>query len=401
MKILFLTLCDIHSYQEHQIYCDLIREFISDGHDVYCISPVERKTGIHTHLTQNGKILKQRILNTQKTNVFEKGISIILLDYIFLKGIKCFFSNIKFDLIIYSTPPITLLKSIAYLKKRDQASTYLILRDIFPQNSVDLGILKKSGLKGILYRYFRKKEIKLYDISDKIGCLSPQNVRYIQECNPTIERTKLEICPNSMDCQNIEITYDEKIALRKKYEIPLDKTVFVYGGNLGKPQGIPFLIDAINSQTQNNNVFFLIVGSGTEFNKIEKEFQEKHIRNAKLMRSIEKNDYDRMIASCDVGLVFLDYRFTIPNYPSRILSYMQAKLPVFACTDIHTDIKQAIIEGKFGWWCPSNDIGLFNKTISEIQKANLVQLGKNAYNYLLKHFSSSIVYNEMSIPHSK
>ena len=35
-------------------------------------------------------------------------------------------------------------------------------------------------------------------------------------------------------------------SIRKKYAIPSDKTVFVYGGNLGKPQGISFLMPAYN-----------------------------------------------------------------------------------------------------------------------------------------------------------
>lgn len=43
MKILFLTLLDFDSVYEHNIYTDLLREFIQNKHEVFVISPIERK----------------------------------------------------------------------------------------------------------------------------------------------------------------------------------------------------------------------------------------------------------------------------------------------------------------------------------------------------------------------
>ena len=164
MKLLFMTLLDFKSIEEHNIYTDLLREFRKNGHEVYVISPVERKENQETHLIEeNGAtILKLKIGNTQKTNIIEKGISTVMLEPTFIKGIKKYFSNVKFDLILYSTPPITFCGAIEFVKKRDNAKTYLLLKDIFPQNAVDMGMLSKSGVKGILYKYFRNKEKKLY-----------------------------------------------------------------------------------------------------------------------------------------------------------------------------------------------------------------------------------------------
>lgn len=367
-----------------------------DGHMVYCISPVERRTRIKTHLDEDGKLLKLRILNTQKTNIVEKGISTILIDSLFLNAVKRFFRNVKFDLVIYSTPPITFVKTIEYVKKRDLASTYLMLKDIFPQNALDLGMLKRTGIKGVLYRYFRKKEKTLYAISDKIGCMSPANIQYVIDNNPSVDKTKLELCPNCIEYQDISLSAEQKKELREKYGLPVGKKILVYGGNLGKPQGIPFLLDSVESQKNNEKVFFLIVGDGTEYNKLEAALLEKHIRNVKLMKRMPKEDYDRMIAACDIGLIFLDYRFTIPNYPSRLLSYMQAKIPVLACTDIHSDVKNALIEGNFGWWCPSNDVQVFQNCLSKIIEEPLTEMGCNSWNYLTNHFGSSGVYSKMT-----
>ena len=285
-----------------------------------------------------------------------------------------------------------MVKAIEYVKKRDNAKTYLLLKDIFPQNAVDLGMLKTSGLKGLIYKHFRNKEKRLYAISDKIGCMSQANCDFILKHNHEIDPQKVEICPNSVEVIDMRIAENEREEMRKKYDIPIDKKVFVYGGNLGKPQGISFLIDCLKAELENKQAYFLIVGDGTEFGVMEKFFNEFKPKNMKLMKRLPKEDYDKMVATCDVGMIFLDYRFTIPNFPSRLLSYMQAGLPVLACTDSNTDVGKVITDGGFGWWCESNSVSDFDNTVKEIMNSNLKEKGNNAFVYLKEHYSADVAY---------
>ena len=303
----------------------------------------------------------------QKTNIIEKGISTLSIESMFIGAIKKYFSNVKFDLVLYSTPPITFCNAIMYVKERDNAMTYLLLKDIFPQNSVDLGMLQKTGVKGILYQFFRNKEKKLYAISDKIGCMSPANVQYILQHNPKISSNKIEVCPNSVEAVDMSATKEESVELRRKYNLPLDRKIFVYGGNLGKPQGIEFLIECLKA-SKNNDEYYLIVGDGTEYCKLEAYIREEHPLNVKLMSRLPKEEYDKMIGSCDVGMIFLDARFTIPNFPSRVLSYLQAGIPVLSVTDRVTDIGAFIVDNQVGECCYSDDIDSFIKSVSDIKK---------------------------------
>ena len=394
MNVLFLSLLDFNSITEHNIYMDLLREFVKHGHNIYAVSPVERRCNLETYIVskENTRILKLRIGNIQKTNVIEKGLSMLMIERQYIEGVKRYFKGIKFDLVLYPTPPITLVGVVKYIKKRDNAVTYLMLKDIFPQNALDMHMLSKTGLKGLLYHYFRKKEKALYAISDHIGCMSQANVDYVLRHNPEIDAKRVEICPNSIEAQEIRISDSERAELRKKYQIPLKKTVFVYGGNLGKPQGIPFLIDCLKTQLDNPEAFFLIVGNGTEFEKLKTFFDEYRPENMRLIKTLPREDYDRMIAVCDVGMIFLDHRFTIPNFPSRLLSYMQAGLPVLACTDSNTDIGKVIEEGGFGWWCESNDICAFDKILKKISKENLNVPGTKGFHFLKDNYASNVSY---------
>ena len=106
-----------------------------------------------------------------------------------------------------------------------------------------------------------------------------------------------------------------------------------------------------------------------------------------MLRRLPTNEFDRVLASCDVGLIFLDYRFTIPNFPSRLLSYMQAGLPVLACTDLATDIGTVITNGRFGWWCESNDVYAFQKCVIEALNCEKNDLGLNGLNYAADNYS--------------
>ena len=397
MNVLFLTIGRMDSIEAHGLYPDLLRQFRNAGHSVYIVSQREKRTGLPTELVQeNGaQMLYVRIGNITKCGRIEKGISTLMIEHQYLQAIKTYFSDVKFDLILYSTPPITLAGVVEKIKKRDGAETYLVLKDIFPQNAVDLGMMKTTGPYGLLYRYFRWKEKKLYAVSDHIGCMSPANVEYVCRHNPEVEKAKVDLCPNSIEPRDMTISQEERTAIREKYRIPQDKKVFIYGGNLGKPQGIPFIIDCLRSLKNNSDVFFLLAGDGTEYGKLRDFVENEPQENVRLLQRLPKEDYDRMIACCDVGLIFLDHRFTIPNFPSRLLSYMQAGLPVLACTDPNTDVGQVIKEGGFGWWCESNDAEKFAELVSMITKSDLSKPSANAKNYLNTHYNVKTVYQEM------
>ncbi len=390
MNILFLTVAFPESSEDRNIYTDLMEEIKEKGHDVYIVTSRERKYKKPTELiNQKGlKVLRIKTGNLQKVSNVEKGISTLLIERQFIRGIKRHLRDIKFDLIIYSTPPVTFEKVIKYVKKRDHSQSYLLLKDIFPQNAVDIGILKKNSL---IYKYFRKKEIELYKVSNFIGCMSQANVDYIIQNNDFIDAKKLEICPNSI--KPIKILESEKLReqIRFKYGIPEDKTVFVYGGNLGKPQGIDFLIEVLKKNRERKDACFLIAGSGTEYFKIEDCISKFNITNVKLYSYLPKEDYDKLIQASDVGMLFLDHRFTIPNFPSRMLTHMEFSMPIIAATDINTDVGKVIEEGKFGLWSQSGDIKAFNEHLDVLcsNREELRKMGKNARVYLEDNYTAS------------
>ena len=403
MNILFLTMSSgFANIEARGIYTDLMRKFRDEGHEVYIIHPNERRTGRPTEVKNKGRIhcLGVRTLNVTKTNVVEKGIGQLMLESQFKRALKRFFGGVKFDVILYSTPPITFNNVIKYAKKASggKALTYLLLKDIFPQNAVDMGMLSKTGIKGVLYNMFRRKEEELYRISDYIGCMSPANVRYVLDHNPEVDSEKVEVAPNSYDVDSSSCNpQKEEIAeIRKKYGIPTDKPVLIYGGNLGIPQGIPFLTECLEANADREDCHFVIVGSGTYYQRLAEWYKNRKPKAVTVMKGLPKADYDKLVSTCQVGLIFLDYRFTIPNFPSRLLSYLEYKMPIIACTDPNCDTGIIARENGFGMYTPSNDVKAFTHAVDSMLGSDIKAMGERGYeflmaNYLVEHTYKAIM----------
>jgi glycosyltransferase involved in cell wall biosynthesis len=369
-------------------------ELVKRGHSVtVCRQDETRSSGPSAF--SYGKDIRIISIPTGKitqTTFFEKGVNTLLLEHRFIKKISQFhFASL--DVLIYSTPPITFQKVISRLKSKYQGINYLLLKDIFPQNAVDLGIVKKNSF---VYHYFRHKEIKLYKDTDIIGCLSPANIKYLFNNNAELTEKIVHIVPNCMFPQERKMMTDKK-ALFSKYAIPLNAIHFIYGGNIGKPQGVDFITKCFYELKDDNDIFFTVIGNGTEYNKLKEYLLNKHIYNVGLIEFLPKNQYLELLAYMDVGLVFLDNRFTIPNFPSRILDYMNFSLPIIACTDIVCDVKQEICDQGAGFWCRSNDVDSFKQIITTVKanRKDIRTMGNRSYELLLEKYSVPHVVDDM------
>ena len=411
MNVLFLTIGDFEDLSAGSVHVDLVKKFASKGHHVYVACKDERTECKKAFLESVSGVSLLRIRTgaiKKNANILQKGLSTITLEGRYLKAIKGYLSDVKFDLVLYHTPPVTFARVVDYIKKRDGAMSYLLLKDIFPQNAVDIGLMSRNGIRGLVYRYFRKKEISLYRVSDFIGCMSPANVDYLCSHNTYYQKWRVEVAPNSIELrEGCREPVEGRDSVREKYGLPVDIPIFIYGGNLGKPQGIDYLIKCLNDNKYREDCFFVIVGNGTELPKLQEWYechQEDDTRklNVKLIEGLPKEEYDQLVQACDVGLIFLDHRFTIPNYPSRLLSYLENKMPVICATDVSTDIGKIAELNGYGYWCesvkPIDFTVLVDRFLAEPER--IKKMGERGYEYLKDNYLVDHTY-EVIMKHFK
>lgn len=388
LKILYIIASFPKPENGSNIYTDLAEEMINQGHEVTVVAIEEKKNIENTILKKerNIDVLRVRVGNMYSVGFIEKGISFVTLQFKFKKAIKEYLENKEFDLIVFMAPPVTFANVVKYAKKLFNCKSYLMQKDIFPQNSLDLGLMKKYNP---IYWYFKIQEKKLYNVSDIIGCMSQGNIDYLLENNNYLKKEKLEYFPNTMKAStNIEI--DKSI--REKYNISDDKILAIYGGNFGKPQGIDFILKVLNEYKENDKVIFVFIGKGTEKNKLYSYIDENNITNVLKLEYLPREEYQKLLNSSDIGLIFLDSRFTIPNIPSRTLSYFDLSIPVIAAIDKNTDYHKLIEDSKSGFTCISDNIEDFKQNFDILlnSKEKRKEFGRNGREYFEKNLTPKI-----------
>ena len=390
MNILFITIA-WPSPGEKNLYTDLMDEFVIHGHKVYVAGTQNNEKLDKASLnTENGKeLLRINTGSIRKSSYYRKAVSLFTLGGRFRKAINRYFKDIDFELIIAPTPPITLSRLLKKLKKKYNSPFYLLLKDIWPQGSVDLKVIRKYGLPWI---YLRSHETRLYRTADYIGCMSPLGAQYIVAKNKFIPENKVEVCPNSIrPVKGVEKIKPDSI--RDKYNIPPDACVFIFSGNLGVGHGLHFLVEAIKLLSDYPKAFFLIGGSGTQYQYLKNRFEEFSPGNTLLYSWLPRDDFEQIMATSDVGLILL-YRYTSPQFPSRLLSYLEYSKPVLCAVNEATDIGTTVEESGCGRSVNHGDIEGFIDAVKYFSENSdkREKMGENGRKLLLNNYTVTHSY---------
>ena len=391
MNILYIASIFPTPKEGENLYTDLASELVENGHRVTVIVSEEKRKIDDTKvcMERNFNVIRVRTGNLYEIGSVEKAISFITLQSKMKNAINKYLSDEKFDMIVFMSPPVTMYGVVNFAMKKYNCFSYLMQKDIFPQNAVDLKIMTKYNPA---YWYFRHKEKELYKISTVIGCMSEKNKEYLLNHNKYLDCEKLQIFPNTTKLNREEEYIDDARQIKRRYSIPENRVIITYGGNFGKPQGIDFLIQILDVYKNNENVEFLLVGKGTEKEKLYRYIKEKNIENAKLINFLNSEEFSKILKISDIGLVLLDYRFTIPNIPSKTLTYFKNRVPIMAATDNNTDFKQMLEDSGAGLWCESNDVYSFKEKLDFLiaNKKVRKEMGENGRLFLEKNLTTEV-----------
>lgn len=390
MNILFISIAWPEK-GERNLYTDLMDEFIRKGNTVCVAGTSDYGSRLPEDISvENGiNVLRVRTGKIRKTSHVKKALSLITLSRKMELSIRRNFGNKIFDLIIGPTPPVTLSNLFISLKRFYKVPFYLLLKDIWPQGSVDLKVMKKYSLPWI---WLRRHEKQLYKAADFIGCMSPMGREYLISHNRFLTSSKLDVAPNSI-LPTPEVPEKPHNDFRAKYNIPVDSCVFLFSGNLGIGHGLHFLVDAIKELSGYDKAFFVIGGSGTQYRFLKKAFAEEKVKNAFLYEWLPREDFLHMLSSSDVGLILL-YRYTVPQFPSRLLSYFDYQKPVLCAVNANTDIGKIVEQNNCGLNVNHGDLNEFVKAVKYLSEneCKRLEMGENSRRYLLDNYTVTHSY---------
>lgn len=320
---------------------DLAREFVAQGHEVIVITPASGQNRSWLVEVSDGlTVLRLFAPQTKNIGRIRRAVSEVLLPFFMIWGFrKSPYSNLKLDGIIWYSPTIFFGPLVHMLKKENRCKSYLILRDIFPDIAIDLGILKH----GLIYRFFKGVEAYQYSLADIIGVQSRSNLKYL---NVWANRPKrhLEILHNWLTSRPI---------LESNFSIedtPLaGKTVIVYAGNMGLMQGIDLVLELAQKLLGRDDVGILLLGRGSEVSRLKREATSRGLKNILFHDEIPPSEVPAVLSQCHIGLLLLDPRLKTHNIPGKLISYMHAGLPIIGRINLGNDLLDIIESNEIGF----------------------------------------------------
>lgn len=316
---------------------DLSREFAAQGHRPVVIvpSPMSDKPWVVEQF-DGVEVLRVAAPPTRSPSFVRRAIAEMWLPFAMYRNIRRSpFASANWDLLVWYSPPIFFGPLIAKLLRKSKGEnkprTYLILRDIFPEWAVDLGLVRR----GPVYLVFKAIAAFQYSVAQVIGVQTESNLHYLD--NWARPPRRIEVLRNWL-----EVTPEIGSSIVVKNTPLAGRKIFVYIGNMGVAQGMDIFIDLIHSLRDRTDIGFLFVGRGTEFARLEAEKASRDLGNALFYGEIDSTEIPSLLAQCHVGMVALHPDHKTHNIPGKFVSYVQYGVPVLARVNPGTDLMRLI-----------------------------------------------------------
>ncbi len=326
---------------------DLSRELVRQGHQLTVLLPAADLDGPWRLEDWEGvRVLRLRAPKTKDIGYVRRTMNEFWMPFTMRRQLRRSpLAQERFDGVVWYSPSIFHGPLVQTLKRQSRCPAYLIIRDIFPEWAVDMGLMGR----GLPYRVFDAVARYQYSVADVIGVQTEGDLAYFGRWRQQPDHT-LEVLQNWLG----------KPA-KARCPIRLDETalsgrqVFVYAGNMGVAQGMDIVLELAEQLQNRADVGFLLVGRGSDAVRLKALAKERDLNNVLFHDEIHPDEIPDLYAQCSAGIVALDPRHRSHNIPGKFLTYMQSGLPVLANVNAGNDLAQMILDQQVGQVCESND----------------------------------------------
>ncbi|MHB1620742.1 MAG: glycosyltransferase family 4 protein [Sulfuricella sp.] len=303
------------------------------------------------------QVLRLKAPRTKDIGYVRRTTGEFLMPFSMLRNFrKSPFSNVRWDGVVWYSPTIFLGPIANALKKASACRSYLIIRDIFPEWAVDMGLLGR----GLPYRFFKAIERYQYSVANVIGVQTPANLPYFDAWDSP-PGLRVEVLQNWL-AEAPDVGCSISVAAS-----PLaGRTIFAYAGNMGVAQGMGILIDLAERLRDRHDIGFLFVGRGSDAQRLREDAKARGLDNVVFYDEVEPSEIPGLYAQCQVGIVALDPRHKTHNIPGKFLSYMQGGLPVLASINPGNDLAEMIEREGVGRVCTDHSVDTLQRLAKEL-----------------------------------
>lgn len=290
----------------------------------------------------------------------------------------------KYDVaFIDSTPPIQGLK-LPIVRLFRKCPVVYNAQDLFPDTLSGTGLAKKGGLLWNIGSWVARVT---FNNTDKIIAISEDIKRTLVE-EKGIPADKVVVVYNWVDSDAVVPIAKEENPLFDEFGLSRDKFHVVYAGNLGNAQNINIVVDAAARLRDNEDVEFVVFGSGGLENDIRARIEAEGLKNLRLLplQPVERVKYvyslgDVCLVSCKEGLGG-------SAMPSKTWSILSCGRPVLANFD-EGELQMILTKNELGVFTKAGDLEGFVEAIRQLasESKKCAEMGARGRQFILDNLT--------------
>lgn len=329
-----------------------------------------------------------------KGNSIQRAIGMIWFSFKLWWFAEYFKNKIKPDAVIASSPHPFVIWGAHRIAQKSKADLYFEVRDIWPLTMHEL-----SGMnpKHPFYVICQWAEDFAYRKSKKVISLLPYAYEHMKTRG--LAKEKFVFIPNGFDENDI------------KNKQPLNKTMlktiinfkkqypFVVGytGAHGLANSLTTLIDALNLLKNNNRIGLILIGSGSERNRLIEKTKLLNLKNILFLEPVSKQQVMSVLEHFDIAYIGLKksdlFKFGVS--PNKLIDYMALAKPVIYAIDSERDPVQ---ESGCGFKVESDNpenLAITIEKMSKMEPLFLHELGQKGYRWVKANISYDVLIEKM------
>ena len=278
MKILFLLSIgfDRPGPSVH-LLTDIVEQCLLVGHNVRMI--VNNTDGSDPDVPKRLEGYSNLEVVVHHSQYLERGALLRRLMRDMWFHVRCWWRYRKYkdiDVVFVQSSPIAFIP-IMLAKKSLKKTLLYNSQNIFPIDALAIKKLSEHGLKGIVYKTFRKLQQMGYALADRVVTIS-EDMEYTLK-NEKVPAERLRVVHNwSYSDNEVDIPDTENLFL-KANGITEKKFRVVFAGNMGAQVNARMIAKVIESLKDETGIHFYIIGDGANMPLLKKLVLEKKLDN--------------------------------------------------------------------------------------------------------------------------
>jgi colanic acid biosynthesis glycosyl transferase WcaI len=223
-------------------------------------------------------------------------------------------SNIKYELIVVSSPPITLAFPALLCAFIRRIPLLVDVRDVFPEIAVKMGAWKATS-----------------PITAVVGTAADLLYRNSRLITCVTETARTEIIARGVEPQKVLLApngFDELAPATVAPYLHLEETRdVVFVGNMGLATGLDVVVDAASLLRDDRTIRFVLIGAGVDLTRLQARANNANLTNIVFTGSMPRAEALRALAECSVTVVPL-VPTILDSLPTKLFDAMLVGTPI-------------------------------------------------------------------------